>query len=222
VAADHDGEFVADRHRLQSIVRDENGRRARGAQDGAKFRAQRSPCRCVERAERLVEQQQRRRGRERAGERHALGLAARQVSRQARLEPCGPNQPDDRVGLLPLHDGGGAPQAVLDVRAYREMRKKGGVLANVSDPAPLGRSPLPRLRIEPGHIVYLYAAAVGPQQACNRTQHGRLAGTGRPEQHEDGSGRQRAGERCADVNRAVEAMRQIDRYLAGHTAQTDR
>ena len=68
--------LVGDLHRLLLVVRDDDGRRVRLVVEPAEPVAQLGADARVERAERLVEQQHLRFGRERAGERHALPLAA--------------------------------------------------------------------------------------------------------------------------------------------------
>jgi hypothetical protein len=72
----HDDDLLGDFHRLLLVVRDEDRRHVRlvvqPAQPGAQLLAHAR----VERAERLVEQQHLGLDRERAGERHALALAA--------------------------------------------------------------------------------------------------------------------------------------------------
>ena len=56
--ADHDSDRVAHRQRLHAIVGHKHGGRAGGVQERADVASQTQPRRCVERGERLVEQQQ--------------------------------------------------------------------------------------------------------------------------------------------------------------------
>ena len=76
-----DGDLVGQRERLGLVVGDEQGARARGAQDPGDLLAQRLAKARVERGERLVEQDHLGVGRERAGERDPLALAARELVR---------------------------------------------------------------------------------------------------------------------------------------------
>ena len=66
-------------HRLLLVVRDEDRRHVHVVVEAAQPRAQLLADGRVERAERLVEQHHLRLDRERAGERHALALAAREL-----------------------------------------------------------------------------------------------------------------------------------------------
>ena len=75
----HHGDLVGDLHRLFLVVRDDHRRRVRLVVEAAEPLPQLGPHAGVERAERLVEQQHRRIDRERAGEPHALPLAAREL-----------------------------------------------------------------------------------------------------------------------------------------------
>jgi hypothetical protein len=79
----HHGHAVGERQRLLLVVGDEHRGRLRLAQDQLELAAQPRPQRCVERRERLVEQHDLGTGRERAGERDALALAAGQLVRVA-------------------------------------------------------------------------------------------------------------------------------------------
>ena len=76
LAAIHDDDAVGDRQRLFLVVRDEDGGDAELLLDRADLLAQRNADLGVERRQRLVEQQQLRLRRQRAGERDALLLAA--------------------------------------------------------------------------------------------------------------------------------------------------
>ena len=71
-----DDDLLGDLHRLLLVVRDEDRRHVHVVVEAAEPRAQLLADGRVERAERLVEQHHLRLDRERAGERHALALAA--------------------------------------------------------------------------------------------------------------------------------------------------
>ena len=84
------GDGVGERERLRLVVRDEQRARAGGAQDRGDLLAQALAQAGVERGERLVEQHDLGVGGERAGERDALALAARELVRvRARPGPRG-------------------------------------------------------------------------------------------------------------------------------------
>ena len=85
----------------------------------------------VERGERLVEEKDRRVARERAGERDALTLAAREAARPRVREVPDPEPLEVLVCRV-------APR-VLDVGAHREMREERVVLEDEADAPPLGR-----------------------------------------------------------------------------------
>ena len=82
----HHGDAVAERERLRLVVGDVDRRQADLVEELAELVEQPVAQRAVERAERLVEQEHARLGRERAGEGDALLLAARERSRPAPLE----------------------------------------------------------------------------------------------------------------------------------------
>ncbi len=79
----HDHDLVGDLHRLLLVVRDEDRRHVHLVVQPPQPRAQLLAHARVERAERLVEQQHLGLDRERARERHALPLAARELRRVA-------------------------------------------------------------------------------------------------------------------------------------------
>ena len=78
-----DGDLVGDLHRLVLVVRHEDGRDVDDVVELPEPLAQLGADARVERAERLVEEQHLRLGRERAGEAHALALAAGELRRVA-------------------------------------------------------------------------------------------------------------------------------------------
>ena len=79
----HDRDVVGDRHRLLLVVRDQDGRDVDLVVQPPQPLAQLGADLGVERAERLVEQQHLRLDRQRARQRHALALAARELVRVA-------------------------------------------------------------------------------------------------------------------------------------------
>src|SRR4029078_7122037 len=81
------GDAVGDLHRLLLVVRDDDRGRARLVVEAAEPFAQLLAHARVERAERLVEEKNRRIDGERAGEAHALALAAGELRGGALGEP---------------------------------------------------------------------------------------------------------------------------------------
>ena len=132
----------------------------------------------VERAERLVEQQHPRLDRERAGERHALALAAGELGRVALGEAGEPDDPQQLVdarldlvlGLLADR------QAEADVVAHRHVLERRVVLEDEADLALLRRDVGDVLAAD--HDV----AGVGVLEAADDPQQRRLARAARPEQ----------------------------------------
>ena len=81
LAVDEHADAVGERGRVDEVVRDDDRRQAELAQRRAQLAAHRVARVRVERRERLVEQQDARPPRERARERDALPLAARELAR---------------------------------------------------------------------------------------------------------------------------------------------
>ena len=104
----------------------------------------------VERGEGLVEQQDRGLDRERAGERHALLLAARELARQAVAKAAELHDleeaVDPRRGLRPAHAAGA--QAVGHVLRHRHVREQGVVLEDDADVALVGRQMVDRRAVD--------------------------------------------------------------------------
>ena len=130
---------VADPDRLLGVVGHQQRRRAGVAQQRQRLLAHLGAQGGVQRGERLVEQHQLRRGRQRAGQRHPLLLAARQ---RVRIGP-GVGAHVDRgqqLGHAPL---AAAPVAAAEaeghVLADAQMREQGEVLEHQPDPAALRR-----------------------------------------------------------------------------------
>ena len=97
----HDDDLVGDVHRLLLVVRDEDGRDVLLLVQPAQPDAQLLADGRVERAERLVEQQHARLDRERARERHALALAARELRRVAIGEAAELHEREQLLDALP-------------------------------------------------------------------------------------------------------------------------
>ncbi len=174
----HDDHVVGDLHRLLLIVRDEDRRRVRLVVQTPQPAAELTADACVEGAERLVQQQHLRLGRERTGERHSLPLAARQLSRIAVAEPFELHEReqlgDARADLVarPLAH----LQAERDVVANRHVLERGVVLEDEPDAA--------LLRGERGRVLAgeQDLAAVRPLEARDDPEQRRLARPGGAEQ----------------------------------------
>ena len=79
----HHRDAIRDFQRFLLVVGHENGGDMDGVMQPAQPAPQFAPHRCIQRAKRLVEQQHARLHRQRAGERHALALAAGELRRVA-------------------------------------------------------------------------------------------------------------------------------------------
>ena len=157
---------------------DQEGRDAGRAQLGGQLVAHEAPGVSVERGQRLVEQQRARTPGQRPRERHALALAAaescRALVRQVRdAQPVEQRRHVARRRARERH-------VALD----RQMRKEGMVLRHVADRSPLGRQvdvPVLEPRLAPAGD----PAAVGPAQAGDAAQDGRLPRARRTRQGDD-------------------------------------
>ncbi|KGC93057.1 hypothetical protein DO71_5700 [Burkholderia pseudomallei] len=165
----------------------------------------------VERGQRLVEQQHARARSQRARERDALALAARQrVDRLVRMRGE-PHHREQRVDALAQHArlGPADPQPIADIAAHRQVRKQRIVLEHHPDAALFDR--------QRGHVVGAErdrAARIGRIEPGDQAQRRRLAAAGRAEQHERLARADREIERLQHA-RAVEGFRaagQGDRY----------
>ena len=136
-----DDDAVGDLHRLLLVVRDEHGRDVDLVVQAPQPLAQLGADVGVERAERLVEQQDLGLDGQRAGERHALALAAGELGRVARLVAVEADDLQQLVdlrrdlGLRPLADA----QAEGDVVAHGHVLERGVVLEDEADAALLRR-----------------------------------------------------------------------------------
>ena len=94
--------LVGELHRLLLVVGDQDRRDVDLVVQAAQPRAQLGADVGVQRAERLVEQQHLGLDRERARQRHALALAARQLGRVALVEPASPTMPSSSSTLAAI------------------------------------------------------------------------------------------------------------------------
>ena len=122
---------------------------------------------CVERGQRLVEQEHARVAGQRACEADPLPLAARKRLR------LGAGELRDAEPLQQVPDA--VAPGVADVLLHRHVREQRVVLEHEADAAALGRDVDPRVGVEQHCAVELDPPAVGSGQAGDRAQDGRLA-----------------------------------------------
>ena len=185
LAALHDDDAVAHRHRLLLVVRHVGDGQAEALLQAADLLAHRAAQAGIEVRERLVEQQHRRLEDERARERDALLLAAGELARQALVHRHQADRRHRRAGPLARQRAGdaGDAQAVGDVGEHVHVRKERVALEHHADVA-LGRrqigdvaagddDPAAGRRLEPG----------------DHPQRRRLAAAARAEQRRQGPAR---------------------------------
>ncbi len=177
LAVVHQHDLVGDVHRLLLVVRDDQRGRVRLVVQPAQPDAQLLAHACVERAERLVEEQDGRVDRERPREPHALALPAgelRGIALAEGLELDELQQLADALldlGLRPLLHA----QTERDVLVHGHVPERGVVLEDEADPAALRR--------ERRHVraVEEDAARVRPLEPGDHAQKRRLAASARTE-----------------------------------------
>ena len=189
LAVVHDRDVVGDGHRLLLVVGDQDGGDVDLVVQAAQPLAQLRADLRVERAERLVEQQHARLDRERAGERHALALAARELARVALVvagEADDAEQLVDALADLVLRALADA-HAEGDVVAHGHVLERGVVLEDEADPA--------LLRRDRGHVLVAddHRALVGDLEAGDDAQQRRLPGARGAEQRGERSVRDLQG-----------------------------
>ena len=156
---------------------DEQRAGARRAQDRGDLLAQRLAQAGVEGGERLVEQDHLGVGRQRAGERDPLALAAGEL---VRVGLGAAAQPDE---VERLADALAARGAEADVGRDVEVREQRALLEDHPDPALLGLDPV-AVRGD-GAPADPHAAGVGALEARDHPQQRRLAGAAGAEQRDD-------------------------------------
>jgi hypothetical protein len=169
-------DIVGQFHRFVGVMRDENRRDVRALVQIAQPRAQLAPHMEVQGGERLVEQQNRRLRRQRAGQRDALFLAAREFARQARLitfEPHEREQFADPARRL-LARRAADVEREADVLANGHVREERVVLGDEPDSAPAGR------HVGNVRAVDQNAAGVGMVETGNDAQQRRFSAARRP------------------------------------------
>ena len=207
----HDRDLVGDLHRLLLVVRHEDGRDVDDVVEAGEPLAQLGADACVERAERLVEEEHLWLRRERAGEAHALPLAAGELGRVALPEAL---ELDEMQELLDaLADLRLRPLPHLeperDVVAHGHVLERRVVLEDEADAALLRREPG---RVVPGDEDL---PGVGRLEPRDDPEQRRLARAARPEQRRQRSARN--GERHVvdrgEVAEVLGDVANLDRHL---------
>ncbi len=214
----HDDDLVGDLDRLLLVVRDEDRRDVHLVVQPQQPLAQLLAHARVERAERLVEQQHLRLGRERARERHALPLAAGELRRIALAEPVELHELEQLVRRARAISAFGRStdrEPERDVVPHRHVLERRVVLEDEADAALLRRE---RRRLLAGdHDL----AGVGRLEPRDHAQQRRLAAAARPEQR-----RQRAAlDRDRDVverHEVPEPLRDVTSSIATDSSLADR
>jgi hypothetical protein len=176
----HQHHAVRQRHRLFLVVRDHDRGDADVVLQRAQFDLHLVAQLGVERAERLVEQQHRRLDHQRAGQRHALALAAGQLTRIALGQRLEVHQRerlvDARLALAALDLA--HLEAEADVLGHRHVRKQRVALEHDAQAAPA------RLLLRDVLAVEADRSGGRRDEARDHLQHRRLAAAGRPEQRD--------------------------------------
>jgi hypothetical protein len=193
-------------------VGDDQSGRGRATEDPGNLDGEPVMQLAVEAGERLVEQQRTGRGRQRAGEGDALGLAAAEVGDVAATEA---GEPDEVEHLLDAPVALGCRQTLHlqpepDVRRHRAVGEQLLVLEHHPDPAAVGGNG--------GEVpaVEAHGTRLGSDETGDHAQQGALATARRPEQGDDlavADGERdaiedhRAGERDGDVTNVEHGRR---------------
>ena len=175
-AVDEDADLVGERNGVLVVVRDEQRRQAELAQELLELAAYRDLGVRVERRERLVEQQHAGIAGERPGERDSLALATRELGRPRLREMRDAESLEQLVGpRLP---------GVGDVLADVHVGEERVLLEDETDSALVGLAKQPLRRVEPDVRVQGDPPGGRLDQAGDRSEHRRLAGSGRPDERD--------------------------------------
>ena len=164
------GDASSERDGVLERVRDQQRGQPELAQRADELVADHSAGDRVKRGERLVEQQHLRLARERAGERDALALAARELRRPDARE-VRDAEAFEQVGAI-------APGGETHVGGDREVREQAVVLWHVADAAALRKHANAPRRVEPELPVERDPSALGTLEPRHRAQQRALARTG--------------------------------------------
>ena len=195
---------VRDLHRLLLVVGDEDRRHVHDVVELPQPLAQLGADARVEGAERLVEQQHLRFGREGARQAHALALPARELGGIAVAEALELDEVEQLVHALADLGPGPPPhlEAEGDVVSHRHVLEGGVVLEDEADVALLRRE---RRRVLAGEEDL---AGVGRLEPGDDAQQGRLPGAARPEQRRQRAALHLEGD-VVDRDEVPEALRDV-------------
>ena len=186
-AGTHHADLIGERQRLGLVVGDQQRGHALPGQHLGHRRPGAGPQPGVQRAERLVQQDQPRTRRQRPGQRHPLLLASGELVRPAagvvrveadELEQLGDPRFRPRAGPALA-----ARQAEGDVLRHRQVREERPVLGDVAEPAPVWRHPDAVAADLP--VTDEHRAGRGRFEAGDHPQQRRLAASGRPDDRGD-------------------------------------
>ena len=209
-AVAHDGDARAERHRLLLIVRDVDHRRGQPPVQQRQLGARADAQDRIEIRERLVEQKRPGLAHDRAAQRHALPLAARELRRLAieqRLDAeRGSRRSHARVDLR--RGDAPDPQAERQVLAHALVRVQRVALKHHREVAVLRR--------HVGHVAAVDEDVPGGRrlEPGNEPKHGALAAAGRPDQDEQLA--------VGDLEREIARRRLAVRIDLAHLVQRDR
>ena len=212
----HDHQLVPEHHGLGAIVGHQQRGRSTHQQQLPQFTPQLFTMGGIQRGQRFVQQQQARAARQRARQRHALLLAARELRRPALLEARKVKLRKQRRYAPATLGGSEVAQAVAQVARHREMGKQSVVLEDETDAALLRRALDAARGVEPGLFIEPDEALVGPVEPGEAAQHRGLAAARRPEQHGDGRPAGNTGQVGMDCRTSGEASREARVQRAGH------
>ena len=174
-AAVDDADAVGERLRLLEIVGDEDDRDCERAPQARQLFFQGLARHAVDGRERLIEQQHFGIAGKRAGKRHALALAARELIGLARLEAVEVHPRQQRYGLRRALGLGDVAHGEPHVVERREMRKERVILEHEPDGARLWRHHDAEGAVEPDIGARNNAAGGRPVEPRDGVQNRRLA-----------------------------------------------
>ncbi len=206
-AGGQQGDGVAEARGLADVVGDQHHRLGQAREEPTELLLQLRAHDRIQRAERLVEQQDGRVQHERAHQPHPLALAPAEL---ARIAPQHVAVEPGQLGQLahPRRDPGARP--ALRLRGQRHVVEGGQVgiePAVLHHVAHAGQEAVARAGLHRG-AVHPHRARVRPDQAQDEPQHGGLARAARPQEHVGGAGAHLQGHRV-EGRGGAEALRDL-------------
>ncbi len=175
-AVDQHADAVGERGGVAEVVRHEQRGEVQLREQVLQLSADDAAGLCVERRERLVEEQHGRVARQRASEGDTLALAAGDGIRALAREMVDAEALQQLAGPI-----ASAERHVLPDRQVREQRV---LLEDEADRPLVGVERDPLGAVEPRVLPERDAPAIGTAQPGDRPQHGRLPGSGRPDERD--------------------------------------